>query len=463
MEDPNKKKRTRSIVSRLKGGQPTLHALMEPATGSGPGRCDYGDIFEVIVRVTNDGNESLDSSHPFHPDFLSYHWLSDSDEEIVSDGFRTPLLGIVHPGQSQVVRLRVSASAMVEHAVLAIDMVREGICWFAELGGEVVRIPYEIGGTGEPVVEAGADAVEGAPGVGAFWGKRAEVRVGGEYLGWLDHPIVLQECVLPKLGTGETNWLLAMMALHEVPRGGKWLSLGCGEGGLELWLVEGGAAGSIEGVDVSAKAVEMANAAAAERGLDSATFRVVDLDKDDLPGEEYDVIIASMAIHHIDSLEGAFSKIHKALKPGGFFFANEYVGPDRFNFPAEQLELANSVIAVLPRELRRDIMAEMERGVTVYKDKYVWRSPEQWLIVDPSEAARSSDIIPVFRDTFEKKWVYEYGGSLLHLVLEHIAANFEEDDEIDRCLIRLLDVFETTLISSGYLNNDFAMLAGAKE
>jgi SAM-dependent methyltransferase len=463
VEDPGKRKKARSIVSRLKGGQASLHATTEPAGDVERGRCDYGDIFEIIVRVTNDGNESLDSSHPFHPDFLSYHWLGTAGDELVSDGFRTPLLGIVHPGQSQVVRLRVSASAMVEEAVLVIDMVREGICWFAELGGDPVKIPYEIGGIEEIAVKPEAGAAEGAPEVGAFWGERALVRAGGEYLGWLDHPVVLQECVLPKLGTGETNWLLAMMSLHDVPRGGRWLSLGCGEGGLELWLVEGGTAGSIDGVDVSEKAVEMANAAAVERGLDSASFRLVDLDSDELTGDEYDVIIASMAIHHIDSLEAAFSKIYKALKPGGFFFANEYVGPDRFNFPTTQLELANSVIAVLPRELRRDIMAGMERGATVYKDRYVWRSPEQWLVVDPSEAVRSSDIIPVLMDAFDRTRVYEYGGSLLHLVLEHIAANFDEDDDRDRSLIRLLDVVETTLISSGYLNNDFAMLAGEKK
>jgi hypothetical protein len=84
-------------------------------------------------------------------------------------------------------------------------------------------------------------------------------------------------------------------------------------------------------------------------------------------------------------------------------------------------------------------------------------------VVDPSEAARSSDIIPVLKDAFDRTRVYEYGGSLLHLVLEHIAANFDEDDDRDRSLIRLLDVVETTLISSGYLNNDFAMLAGEKK
>lgn len=462
MDQSSKIKRARaSIKSRLKGNASTPRAKIEIPRPVDRLECDYGDILELGVRVSNEGSEVLDSSHPFHPDFLSYHWLSPEGESLVEDGFRTPLLSIVHPGQSQVVRLKVSVSAMVGEAVLEIDMVKEGIYWFAEVGGKPLRIPCSIGSLEAPAKgERGSAAgIE----VSEFWGRRAEVRAEGEYLGWLDHPVVLQECMLAKLGTGETNWLQAMMRLHDVPRGGHWLSLGCGEGGLELWLLEQGEAGSIEGVDVSGRAIEIACESARERGLESASFRVIDLDGESLPDETCDVIIASMAIHHIDRLEDAFSKIYRALKPGGYFFANEYVGPDRFNFPPRQVELANSVIAVLPRELRRDVMASMERGTTIYKDRYVWRSPEHWLEIDSSEAARSSEIIPVFTSTFPSNWIYNFGGPLLHLVLEHIAANFDPENERDRAVIRLLDVLECTSIKAGYLDNDFAVLAGRKE
>jgi SAM-dependent methyltransferase len=461
-------KRAASLFSK---GQPHSPLRVEFELASPLERldCDYGEILELDVRVTNTGTEPLDSSHPSHPDFTSYHWLSPSGESLVEDGLRTPFAGIVNPGRSQVVRLRVSASARASGAVLAIDVVREGLCWLSQVGSVPLTLPCSIAGAGEVTGGSGGaddslgpDAAGVAGTVDEFWGKRAEVRATGEWLGWLDHPVVLQECMLPKLETGETNWLLAMMRRHDVPRVGDWLSLGCGEGGLELWLVERGEAGTIDGVDVSAKAVEIANAASAESRLDTARFRVIDLDNDELPADAYDVVIASMAIHHIEKLEGAFDKIHRALKPGGYFFANEYVGPSRFNFPPEQVELANRVIAGLPRDLRRDVMASRARGTTVYKDRYVWRSPEHWLEIDPSEAVRSADIISVFTGTFEQTWVYEFGGPLMHLVLENIVANFDPGNDKDRSIIRLLDLFETALIKAGYLNNDFAVLAGRK-
>ena len=449
-QESKPRKARNSIFSRFKGESSTLKVSLQAVAPADVVECAYGDIFDIPVQVSNEGSEALDSSHPFHADFLSYHWEGPGGDVLIADGIRTPLLGVVHPGQTQVVRLRVSAAAESSEAVLVVDMVREGVSWFAELGGHTMRLPCSIGS-----VEVGA-------GVGDFWGRRAEVRTGGEFLGWLDHPVVSQECVLPRLGGGDTHWILGLMRLHGLEGGGRWLSLGCGEGGLELWLVEQGAASSINGVDLSEHAVEIANEAAASRGLESAHFSVADLNREDLPAEEYDVVIASMAMHHIERLEDIFEKIYGSLKDGGYFFASEYVGPNRFNFPEEQLALANSVIAILPKDLTHDVMASRSRGTTVYKYRYVWRSPEQWLKIDPSEAVRSSEIIGVMRETFDQSWVYEYGGPLLHLVLENIAANFDPEDERDRALIRMMYVFETALVEKGYLNNDFAHLAARK-
>lgn len=291
---------------------------------------------------------------------------------------------------------------------------------------------------------------------------RADARHSGEEWGWLDHPAVLEKCVFPKLGGGGRNWLLAMLERHGIARGGDWLSLGCGEGAFELWLLESGVTGSIAGIDVSPQAVEIARRQASERGLDRARFEVADLNEESLPEGPYDVIFTSMSLHHVLELEVAVSAVRDALRDGGFFLANEYVGPSRFQFSLEQKEIAERLIAALPRELRLHSVASRRVGAVVFKDRYMSRTPEQWDEVDSSEAVRSNEIIGVLEHTFSQSWVYPYGGSLLHLVLEHIASNFDPGSASDRELIKLLDACESGFIASGLFDSDFAVLVARR-
>lgn len=456
-----------SVKKRLKGVEnPSLDASIERIGPAGALEFSYGDIAEVPLLVRNTGSEVLSSHRDGNPDLVSYHWETPGGDPVDSEGLRTPLPEPLPPGGSASVRLKVSATVPLEYAVLAVDMVREGERWFSGEGQEPLRIPCRIDSVEEerPVEEGALPAAcnSATASVEERWGERAGVRKTQRILGWLDHPVVLQECILPKLGIPGTNWVSILLEKHGAPSGGHWLSLGCGDGFLEMWLVEQGIAASVEGVDVSPGAVEVANRTAVESGLDGVRFRSMDLNSEPLPDGAYDVILASMSIHHIENLEEAFDNIFRALRPGGFFLANEFVGPSRMQFTNRQVELTERLLALLPSGLRRDLVASAASGTTVFKERYRVRSEAEWLEVDPSEAVRSAEITGVFSRAFEESRVYPYGGALLHLALEHIAGNFNPDDQKDRALLRVIDLMETELTAAGTLDNDFAMLVGRK-
>lgn len=455
------------VRRRLKGAEsPSLMASIEPLDPSLELEFAYGEIMEIPLRIENLGSEVWDTHRSRNPDLVSYHWETVKGESVDQDGLRTPLPSPVPPGGSVTVRLRVSVSTSLEDAVLSVDMVREGEAWFSQRGSASLRIPCRVVAAPEEAATevpfAHASPGGDAPAVERLWGERAGVRETGQILGWLDHPVVLQECILPRLETPGTNWVSILVERHGVKRGGHWLSLGCGDGNLEMWLTEQGIAASVEGVDVSEGAVDVANRAASERGIDRVHFRSMDLNNEPLPESSYDVILASMSMHHISELEAAFDGIYRALSPGGFFLANEFVGPSRMQFTNRQVALAEKIIALLPAELRRNTVASGVRGTTIFKDRYQVRSVAEWEEIDPSEAVRSADIIEVFEKTFDSAWIYLYGGALLHLVLEHIADNFDPEDPRDRALLRVTDLMETELTAAGELDSDFAILVGQK-
>jgi SAM-dependent methyltransferase len=442
------RRRQRLKACLRRGKQPRLSVEICQAGAPPRINCEFGDIFRLGVSVKNTGESVLDSRRHGNPDYLSYHWEAPDGRILDYDGLRNPFLGPVVPGSQVSSRMRVSVTPRAERAVLAVDVVREGVTWFSQLGGGTLKIPFEIavGADVERLEERlkdGGGAGSRAPTVQEFWGARAGARHSGEEWGWLDHPAVLEECVFPKLGGRARNWLMLMLERHGIDRGGDWLSLGCGDGGFELWLLDEGVAGSITGVDVSPAAISIARGEASRRGAERAGFAVADLNRERIPGGPYDVIFTSMSLHHLSELERALSGIRDSLRDGGFFLANEYVGPSRFQFPLEQKEIADSLIAALPKEMRFHSVASRQAGEVVFKDRYLSRTMKQWEEVDPSEAVRSDEIVGLIENTFARSWVYPYGGSLLHLVLEHIATNFDPGNQAHRALIKLLDSCES--------------------
>ncbi len=290
---------------------------------------------------------------------------------------------------------------------------------------------------------------------GALASRHWDDRVGdveaGRQRGWLDWPLVEEEHVRPQIsGDPKVYYLEYFFERHVKNRPvDHILSLGCGGGNLERALVEIGATRQVDGFDVSPESIRLANQLAAESGLgDQLNYEVADIDQIELPVNRYDVVIAKMALHHLENLEHIYHQVKRSLKPGGVLMINEFVGPSRFQWTDLQLRLMNELLEALPEKPRkaapflRVLRPELEDMKTL----------------DPSESVRSADVIPVLEQSFEIIDFKPYGGTLLHILLSHVMPGFDLEDEKDLSILRLMFLFEQTLVEQKVLPSDFAFV-----
>ena len=98
----------------------------------------------LAVTVTNTGNVPWSSSGA-NPVNLSYHIVDASGNVVVWDGKRTGLgANAVAPGASATLSLAYSSPAASGTYALVIDLVREGVGWFADAGSPTARVPLVV-------------------------------------------------------------------------------------------------------------------------------------------------------------------------------------------------------------------------------------------------------------------------------------------------------------------------------
>jgi len=89
--------------------------------------------YTVSVPVTNTGVATWNAGGP-NAVALAYHWHDATGATVVWDGARSPLAADLAPGASATVSARVVAPDRSGTYTLTLDLVREGVGWFAALG-----------------------------------------------------------------------------------------------------------------------------------------------------------------------------------------------------------------------------------------------------------------------------------------------------------------------------------------
>ena len=281
----------------------------------------------------------------------------------------------------------------------------------------------------------------------------------GELRHWLQHPLV-QARVHSKTAKGFQGDRYGRF-LDRYLKGNlpveRALTLGCGRGELERGLSKYGFARIHEAVDITESAVRLAEQAAATESFNHIRYAVADLNTIQLEPRAYDVIFGISSIHHVEELEHLFDQTREALRPGGYLFLDEYIGPTRFQWTEDQLKLMNEQLETLPTHLRRTV-SEPAR----FKQSVERRSLEFMKQSDPSEAVRSSDIVPMLSQHFQILEFMGYGGSLLHALLFDIVGNFSEENTGSLEHLKRLFDLEDSLIESGRLSHDFAVIVATR-
>jgi SAM-dependent methyltransferase len=277
-----------------------------------------------------------------------------------------------------------------------------------------------------------------------------------ENLVWTAAPVVCR--YLHRLASGDENcdWLTFVEWRHLAPSLDRALVLGCGSAGwLEQALAGRHRFRSIVACDFAQDSVERARARALALGITTIEYRVLDLEHDRLDGP-YDAIFANDVLHHIADLEGLYLRIHDALKQSGKFIFNEYVGPNRFQYSDERMDLLNRYFRILPDRLRLDHVT----GHVLWRRERLDRTKVER--EDPTEAVRSEEVLPLARRFFQTEKEYPYGGGLLNPLLFGIVANFLPGDSFDDRMLEVLCGAEERLTRSGALEPDFFIYTGGR-
>lgn len=291
-----------------------------------------------------------------------------------------------------------------------------------------------------------------------LWDKTADERTRNPIQGWLDSSIVWENYVHPRVtGFPRINWLVGLADRHRIPKNSRWLSLGCGAANTEIFASTQGLFGSMVALDASPVSLDTARQAAESQGVSNIEFGPADLNRLDLPPAAYDVVLMNMSLHHVRELRQTLSQVRRTLRPQGRFLINEFIGPRQFQFPDLQLTIVDQLLAALPSFWRRDCATGGE------KTHYVRMPVEHWNVADPSEAIRSDQIVSEIERQFKAIERIDYGGTILHLLLEHIVHNFDPGEPKDVAAIRLLAEFESILMERGVIASDFTMMVLAKK
>lgn len=229
------------------------------------------------------------------------------------------------------------------------------------------------------------------------------------------------------------------------PAGGfpRALSVGCGSGGKEIALIKAGIVRSFDLFEIGEFRRDQIKAKAEQHNvLDRVTIHIGDALQSN-PGANFDLLYWNNSLHHMFDADQAVSWSYHALRDGGCFAMDDFIGPSRFQWPDGDLETASRVRAILPDRFHRH-----PRNPAKPLDRHVSRPTiEDMMQADPTEAADSAHIMSAILSTFPDAEIIPTGGVVYHLALNDVLANFEEEQ--DAALLGSLLLLDETLARSG--------------
>ncbi|MEP6613100.1 MAG: methyltransferase domain-containing protein [Mucilaginibacter sp.] len=125
----------------------------------------------------------------------------------------------------------------------------------------------------------------------------------------------------------------AMYALLPNLEGKIVLSIGCGSGEDSVYLKRQGAAKSV-GIDMSDEMIGIAR-----NSYPECEFHIMNMEAIDFPGNSFDFVYSSLAIHYVENWSNVFTHVYRILKPNSSFlfscghplrFAMDDTGNDEF-------------------------------------------------------------------------------------------------------------------------------------
>jgi 2-polyprenyl-3-methyl-5-hydroxy-6-metoxy-1,4-benzoquinol methylase len=220
------------------------------------------------------------------------------------------------------------------------------------------------------------------------------------------------------------------------------LSLACGNGRAERFLMQSGVCKKFHGIDIATEALATAKQAAEKEGL-AITYQQADLNDVVLPDQAFDFVVTQNCLHHVLRLEHLAQQIQKSLKPGGTLWISDFIGETQFQFTDKRMEIVNKVLSTLPEKFKADKLNNRKLEKLI--------RPDPGSLVSPFEAIRSADIMPVFLDYFDVIDKSEYDSILKYICPPGVRQAYNEN-ESSKALFETLMLLDELLINEDVLS-----------
>jgi SAM-dependent methyltransferase len=245
----------------------------------------------------------------------------------------------------------------------------------------------------------------------AFWDAESEHH---SHTSWLEHPefsLYALRQIDPVNAEWPVDWFQIGLRGRRFRRG---LSIGCGAGAFERDIAHHDLCDEIFAFDASYASLR----AACDEGNGGAPTRVryfaADFNRVALPRRTFDIVFFHQSLHHVENIEALLSEVMATLRRGGVLYLDEYIGPSRFDWTDERLKPHRAAFAALPESVR----AVPQLELPIQQD-------------DPSEAVRSSDILPLLQVGFEIEAFRPYGGNILSVLYPKLHRDRLTDETVE--------------------------------
>jgi homopolymeric O-antigen transport system ATP-binding protein len=180
---------------------------------------------------------------------------------------------------------------------------------------------------------------------------------------------------------------------------------------------------------------------------EAAVARLLDGDAD-LGEGRYDLFLCTDLLHRVRNLELLLSRVARALRPGGYVIAVEYVGPAGFVRSAKEMEIADALRGILGDG---DVLSEP------------CSSPQEPGVLGATAGTSSDAVIPALGAAFDIVEVRHFGGPLFDLVLNRILAKFGAGNGKASALLKTVMYFERVLREEGVIGQQYALVLAKKK
>jgi 2-polyprenyl-3-methyl-5-hydroxy-6-metoxy-1,4-benzoquinol methylase len=208
------------------------------------------------------------------------------------------------------------------------------------------------------------------------------------------------------------------------------LSLGSGPGGLELAFAREAPRATIKCMDLNPELAALGRERARSEGL-NVEFEVADLNRVELPHEQFDIVFCHASLHHLLELERIAFHIERALRPEAVLITVDICTRNGYLMWPETRAVVRGVFQTLPARFRVNHTAYGKPKV----DTDIWEMDTSAVSM---ECIRAEDIIPILAKTFLVQHFVPYFSICRRFLDTMYGPNFDLSLPLDVSLLNWL-------------------------